>query len=174
MFPTIGTPLYIIHSVEFQKRGLPHAHILLKYPKDCINEHDIDAVISAEIPDDVADATLVQKYMLHSDHPSTIINNNPPSTTNPLRYCERWRDGARICRFSYPKPFQATTTIDHNGRVLYKRRKECDKRVVPHCLVLLRKFECHMNCEIGGSGQLFQYLFKYIHKGLQKSVAYNL
>ena len=31
MFPHAGGLLYCIHSIEFQKRGLPHAHILLKF-----------------------------------------------------------------------------------------------------------------------------------------------
>jgi hypothetical protein len=29
--------------------------------------------------------------------------------------------------------------------------------VVPHCLLLLRKFKCHINFEIAGSSHLFQY-----------------
>lgn len=35
MFPQAGGLLYCIHSIEFQKRGLPHAHILLKFCSDC-------------------------------------------------------------------------------------------------------------------------------------------
>lgn len=59
MFPNAGHPLYIIHLVEFQKRGLSHVHILLKYQHDCIQPQDIDSVISAEILDDLKDADLV-------------------------------------------------------------------------------------------------------------------
>ena len=88
MSPSIGPPVYIIHRIEFQKRGLPHAHILVKYSKDCLHADDIDAVISAHIPDDEDDAALVRKYMLHADHPSSIISHQLPSTSNPLRYCE--------------------------------------------------------------------------------------
>jgi len=36
-----------MYTVEFQKRGLPHAHILLCKLK---NSTDIDKVISAELP----------------------------------------------------------------------------------------------------------------------------
>lgn len=45
--------------MEFQKRGLPHAHILLKYTSACDSTDDIDAVVSTENPDDPADAQLV-------------------------------------------------------------------------------------------------------------------
>ncbi|KAM3376007.1 hypothetical protein P3S68_014721 [Capsicum galapagoense] len=48
----------VIYIIEFQKRGLPHAHIFLflhehnKYPTAV----DIDKIITAEIPDKVADS----------------------------------------------------------------------------------------------------------------------
>jgi hypothetical protein len=69
MFPHAGGLLYCIHSIEFQKRGLPHAHVLLKYRKDCITAADIDAVVSAEIPSNPSDAALVQGSMLHKHPP---------------------------------------------------------------------------------------------------------
>lgn len=165
MFTSGGRLVYLIDCIEFQKRGLPHAHLLLKYPIDCISPADIDHVVSAKIPDDPADAELVRKFMIHNSHPARIISHQPPDAMHPLKYCERWRDGARICRFGYPKPLQATTTFDEQQRVQYARPNPGDEHVVAHCLPLLRKFRCHLNVEIAGSGQLFQYLFKYIHKG---------
>src|SRR5882762_10354468 len=56
MFPNAGRLLYIIHSIEFQKRGLPHAHILLKFEQDCVHPCDIDAIVNAEMPSDPDDA----------------------------------------------------------------------------------------------------------------------
>lgn len=44
MFPNVGHPIYDIHVIEFQKRGLPHAHILIKYPFECITATDINQV----------------------------------------------------------------------------------------------------------------------------------
>lgn len=47
----------VVYTVEFQKRGLPHAHIVIWLaPADkLLNIDDINNVISAEIPDKVAD-----------------------------------------------------------------------------------------------------------------------
>ena len=164
MFPNAGRLLYTIQRVEFQKRGLPHAHILLKYPKDCISPEDIESVVSAHIPEAADDAEIVRRFMMHPTHNSNIINNIPPSSENPLKYCEKWKNDARVCRFGYPKPTADVTSFDTSNRVIYRRGEE-DAFVVPHCLPLLRKFECHMNMEVAGCGQLFQYLFKYVHKG---------
>jgi hypothetical protein len=163
MFPNAGGLVYSIQRVEFQKRGLPHAHILLKYAKD-IPPEDIDRVISARIPEAADDANLVRRFMIHPSHPSNVISTTPPSPQKPLKYCEKWKDNARVCRFGYPKPAREKTSLESN-RVHYKRGEE-DAFVVPHCLPLLRKFNCHINMEVAGSGQLFQYLFKYVHKGI--------
>ena len=106
MFPNTRHLLYTIQHIEFQKCGLPHAHILLKYSKDCLLPTDIDRVISAHIPDAAGDAEIVRCFMIHPSHSSSIINNIPPSPENPLKYCEKWKNGARMCRFGYPKPVQ--------------------------------------------------------------------
>jgi hypothetical protein len=75
MFPNAGRILYLIHSVEFQKRGLPHVHLLCKFKRDCIHPNDIDNVVSAEMPSNSADQDLVRRLMLH---------HHPPLTVHPL------------------------------------------------------------------------------------------
>jgi hypothetical protein len=66
----LGKVIAHINVIKFQKRGLPHAHILLilddaDKPRGC---HDYDTIASAEIPDidlyPAADSTVV-KCMLH-------------------------------------------------------------------------------------------------------------
>ena len=56
-----------IYSIEWQKRGLPHAHILI-WLKNKIRLTDMDAIISAEFPDKNIDPELfeiVSKHMIH-------------------------------------------------------------------------------------------------------------
>lgn len=161
MFINAGKQTYSIHCIEFQKRGLPHAHILVKFPSSCETPDEIDSIVSAEIPSDPEGAELVRTFMLHH-HPAL---NRPPS-----KYCQReLPDGARKCRFGYPRPLQPTTTIDAEGRVHYRQRHLGDEMIVPHCLPLLRKFKCHINFEVSSTSHIFQYLFKYIHKGMYYS-----
>lgn len=56
-----------MYSVEWQKRGLPHAHILI-WLVEKIRPNEVDAVISAEIPYVQVDPGLhevVIKNMIH-------------------------------------------------------------------------------------------------------------
>jgi hypothetical protein len=86
----------VLYTIEFQKRGLPHAHILifLKGRTICLNSSEIDRFISAEIPDKENDPKgyeAVENYMIHC--PCGELNRNsicmdgnrclvtPPTTT---------------------------------------------------------------------------------------------
>ena len=58
---------YWIYSVEWHKRGFPHAHILM-WLIDKFTSNEIDNVISAEIPDEKVDKSLydiVVRNMIH-------------------------------------------------------------------------------------------------------------
>ena len=48
-----------MYTIEWQKRGLPHAHILL-WIKNKIHPNQIDSIISAELPDPQTDPELLQ------------------------------------------------------------------------------------------------------------------
>ena len=72
--------MYILF--EFQKRGLPHAHLIitLQFNEKLKTTADIDKIISAEIPNHDNDLKfLVIKHMLHGPHNKNsfcLINNN--------------------------------------------------------------------------------------------------
>ncbi|OIT19966.1 hypothetical protein A4A49_63775, partial [Nicotiana attenuata] len=101
----------LIYTVEFQKRGLPHAHILLflhnKYP----NVGDIDQIISAEIPDESVDPCYykaVKNFMMHG--PCGSARKSSPCMRNGR------------CTKHFPKKFVQNTTTDEDGYPVYKRR----------------------------------------------------
>ncbi|XP_042059505.1 uncharacterized protein LOC121804017 [Salvia splendens] len=71
-----GAMKAVVYTVEFQKRGLPHAHILLflsnedKQPKP----QRIDEIISAELPDQVADP----HYYERRDNGRVVVKDGVP------------------------------------------------------------------------------------------------
>ncbi|XP_061346787.1 uncharacterized protein LOC133292402 [Gastrolobium bilobum] len=160
-------------TIEFQKRGLPHAHILLfLHPSNKPNSGlDIDRLISAEIPNKETHPSLflaVTSYMMHG----------PCGANNYKSPC--MKEGK--CTKKFPKGFCSRTIIDDDGFPHYKRRDngrvakkngvELDNRfVVPYNAKLLLKYQAHINVEYTCQTSAIKYLFKYIHKGNDRVTA---
>lgn len=99
-----------MYSVEWQKRGLPHAHILI-WLVDKIRPNEIDHIISAEIPDQDTYPELLEvitKNMIHG----------PCGTINPQAPC--MIDGK--CKAKYPRNLLSETITGNDGYPLYRRR----------------------------------------------------
>ncbi|XP_018360460.1 PREDICTED: uncharacterized protein LOC108759485 [Trachymyrmex cornetzi] len=152
-----------VYVIEFQKRGLPHVHMLITLKQNCkiTNSETVDKYISAEIPDPVIDKNLheiVMKNMIHGP-------------------CGDWCMINGKCSKHFPKPFHEETTMDENDypqyrrkdtSILYEKSREfvVDNRfVVPYCSILSTIFNCHINVEIVSSIKSVKYLYKYIYKG---------
>lgn len=91
-------------TIEWQKKGLPHIHILV-WLAEKIHLSDVDKVISAEIPDRETDPLLydiVTTCMIHS-HSSICMENGR-------------------CRHRFPKPYTVETMSNDDGYPAYRRR----------------------------------------------------
>ena len=97
----LGKKVYLLYVIEFQKRGLPHAHIALKTEIEPSSGTKIDQVICATIPEDEALIHMVERYMMHS-------HGNMCST-----------DSNR-CKKRFPKPRTDITFIDDRGFPVYR------------------------------------------------------
>jgi hypothetical protein len=163
-----GLTVAQIHVIEFQKRGLPHTHILiiLKLEFRPTIPAQIDMAISAEHLDPEMDPEgmfeTISKCMMHG----------PCGPAFPNAPC--MQDGQ--CSKGYPRPFRNETSLDENGYPLYRCRDnglkvlvkgvELDNRwVVPYNPYLCKKFNGHINIEASISIYGVKYLFKYIYKG---------
>ncbi|XP_057451985.1 uncharacterized protein LOC130743773 [Lotus japonicus] len=158
------------YNIEFQKRGLPHAHILLWLSTEnkLRSPNMIDFVICAELPDPEGFPKLfecVSNYMVHG--PCGLSKRDSPCMKNG--HCSKF----------FPKKFVAATTFDSDGYPIYKRRNTgvvtirkgvpLDNRyVVPYNPKLLMKYRAHINIEYCNKANSIKYLFKYINKGVDR------
>nr|GEV81394.1 ATP-dependent DNA helicase PIF1-like [Tanacetum cinerariifolium] len=124
----------VVYVLEFQKRGLPHAHILMWLEEEfkCRTPDQINDIISVELPCSTNDPDtykLVSKFMLHG--PCGVEAKHSPCTNEGK------------CLKHYPKKFLAETVINEDGYPLYRRRDNKitavkgkftydNKHVVPH------------------------------------------
>ncbi|KIH43787.1 hypothetical protein ANCDUO_26201, partial [Ancylostoma duodenale] len=100
-----------LYSVEWQKRGLPHAHILI-WLKDKIHPTQIDSIISAEIPNPDQVPGLFEKITKNMIHgPCGPLNPNSPCMKD------------RKCTKKYPREFIQETQNGNDGYPLYRRRR---------------------------------------------------
>jgi hypothetical protein len=162
----LGKVVSYTHVIEFQKRGLPHSHILLiMSPEDKPRTvNDFDKVISAELPEN--DTELFDIIVKHNIHgPCGNFNMNSPCM-NQKKYCSK----------HYPKDLVNYTIQDSDGYPKYKRRDNGTRFrygsnfipsqwIVPYNPFLSKKYQTHINVEICSSIKAIQYLFKYIYKG---------
>ncbi|XP_071740486.1 uncharacterized protein [Rutidosis leptorrhynchoides] len=165
----------VLYTIEFQRCGLPHAHIctFLKAAYKLPTSQRIDSIISAEIPDRSTDPDLYQlvaNFMMHG----------PCGTQNPKSPC--MNETTKTCTKLFPKSFQEHTSIDENGYPIYRRRDNGSRiykgdvvlhngYVVPYNPFLLKKYQSHINVERCNQTGAIKYLFKFINKGPNRITA---
>lgn len=91
----LGKTVARVHTIEFQKRGLPHMHIIIFLHPDSKlrTPEDVYSVISAEFPEDDPELLeLVKHFMVHA-----------PCTGNASAACVK--EPSKGCSKSFPKPY---------------------------------------------------------------------
>ncbi|XP_071709132.1 uncharacterized protein [Rutidosis leptorrhynchoides] len=156
-----------IHIIEFQKRGLPHVHILiwLTCAYKCKTPEDINDLISAEIPSEKHDPDgykAVTEFMLH----------DPCGRQHKVAPCMIDNQ----CSKHFPKPYYSETIIDEDGYANYRRRNNGvnvkkgkttldNSFIVPYNRYMLIRYNAHINVEWCNRSRAIKYLFKYLNKG---------
>ena len=163
-----------VYTIEFQKRGLPHMHMIIFFePESKLRTPEqVNSLISSEFPDPVTQPELhakVLKYMVHTPCGTAHDNPNMPCQVNGR------------CSKNFPKPFREATTVNEDSYVCTRRRDtgekyyiytqngkeyEVDNRwVVAYVAYLLLKYDCHINVEAVFSIKSIKYIYKYVYKG---------
>ncbi|KAL4566121.1 hypothetical protein LXL04_030231 [Taraxacum kok-saghyz] len=149
----LGKVRAYVYVVEFQKRGLPHAHFLLimRAEDKLKNPEQYDQKVCAEIPDPIKYPKMheiVVKHMMHG--PCGSLGPSSPCMQGEQKKCRR-----------------------DKGVVKKVRDKILDNRwVVPYNPKLLMMFNCHLNVEVFSSIKSVKYAFKYVYKGHDKQVVH--
>ncbi len=171
----LGVIVGYVYVIEFQKRGLPHAHFLLILHPDCKldrNPELYDQIITAQIPNPDTQKRAHKLFEKHQIH-------------GPCHFFKKClRDG--YCSKYFPKEFQKKTINAKDGFAIYKRLSPEDggftckckwdpnfvvdnRYAVPTNLDLLLKYECHINVEYCATISSIKYVYKYIYKGHDKA-----
>jgi hypothetical protein len=178
-------PIYEFHVIEYQYRGLPHAHLVARLE----NAHDVhdqnrDALINfvnshfvAEMPrferernQNVFQASNVPIYTdeykqkaielvrMHNTHKCAVAVNG----------CKKHPEA--VCNRGYGRNERIPVTYvdEHKHRAVYRRREECDKKIVPYNLQIMMDWDSHINVEFCGSAYCALYMYKYCYKGAAK------
>ncbi|XP_076043859.1 uncharacterized protein LOC143026953 [Oratosquilla oratoria] len=160
-----------LYSIEWQKRGLPHAHILLWMEK-CVTASLVDRIISAEIPDPEKEPRLhdiVTRNMIHGLYKG--FNEQQPC-------CQGKNSKGDTCGKGFPKVCREELLFGNNGYPLYKRRsigqggnsivKKVKGKdvtienswVVPYNAYLCLLFDAHINVECANTIKCIAYVTK--------------
>ena len=181
-----STVTYTFHVIEYQYRGLPHAHLVIRLTDaPDIDNPDKDALINfvnkhflAEMPRFEGDENpnvfpvdgepsfteeyknkCVELVRMHNTHKCAVaVNGCKKESTDK---CKRGYSNTDVVSDTY---INVTT-----NRIVYRRRMPCDLLIVPYNLEIMMDWDSHTNCEYSGSAYCALYMYKYCYKGAAKS-----
>ncbi|XP_043224655.1 uncharacterized protein LOC122382858 [Amphibalanus amphitrite] len=174
-----GKPSAFMWVIEFQKRGLPHCHLLLiLQPEDRPRTGaDADTIVSAELPDPTESPQsarlqqIVLTSMVHNEcgaarPTATCMKDGQCSKRfpKPLSHETIWQEDRTYPQYRRRGPEDGGQQAEHNGRMV------TNQWVVPYNPLLSLRYECHINVEVCSSVDGVKYIFMYIYKGSDRQM----
>jgi hypothetical protein len=106
----------MVHTIEFQKRGLPHMHLLIFLHEDdkIRDAAHVDSIVSAQIPDPELHPQLYHTITTCMLHTRCGDHRDPDKPPPPCMVNGR-------CSKNYPKEFSEVTVYGENGYPQYAR-----------------------------------------------------
>jgi hypothetical protein len=152
---------------KLQKRGAPHAHILIWIENFDAIPLNVDSLISTELP--APDSPIYQNVGTSMMHGPCGLHNFHLSCT---------QNGH--CGYGYPKSFSKSTIVGEDAFPSYRRQALNEggytfwksiqgnqilldnRNVVAYSPYLMRKYNCHINMEYCATIKAINHLFKYL------------
>ena len=162
------------YSIEFQKRRLPHIHMLIILKNPPKMSPDFDRYVSAEIPPEFN--TELRKIV----------------ATNNLHTCSlQCRDKNGMCKKHFPQKYTSFTHVpEESSRPIVRRRATTEKDgfsittmrdnkkveytnadVVSYNAKSSMRYRCHLNIMPTTGWRSIKYIFKYVYKGPDRALA---
>jgi hypothetical protein len=190
------TVAYILYVVEYQHRGLPHAHIVCQLrhgPEKFSDDHD-EATVRQNLEDqikyidgytEVVDGkTIIHLPNITAYRPGKVENPTTPDEIaqnilddiigeQMLHHCADAVNGCLDkngnCKRQYGTFVENdATSFNEYGYPIYKRPNNKDLRVVPHNMFMLLDWCGHVCVEYATSVKSCLYLYGYLFKGTKK------
>ena len=163
----LGRTVAHMYVIEFQKRRLPHAHILLilnsaDKPR---TSDDVDAIVSAEILNQHQYPELyetVANCMLHG--PCEPLHSNASCMKDDKcskKYPRSYNEHTILIADSYPKYRRR----DDGTFIMKENNRFTNQDVIPYNPYLFAKYNCYINVEVSNDIHAVKYLYKYVYKG---------
>jgi hypothetical protein len=152
---------YLQYVIEFQKRGMPHAHMLIRLENfESNSAEDIDEICSCAIPQDCHDSCRNCAQCRLRD----VVMQNMIHGCFPWR-CHKTKSekSEKRCHYRFPKEPQETTHLGLSGYWELKRALG-EEYMVAYNPQLSLEFNAHINVEIACGTRSIYYLRKYFSK----------
>lgn len=126
-----GSVVAFMQVVEFQKRGLPHAHILLiMHQRSKVwTSDDVDKIVSAELPPDPSSFPVGSERRRQATELEQLVllnhRHGPCGVEKPNAPCMFDKNGNQtiFCQKGFPKEFQTETEWNDNEYYPKYRRR---------------------------------------------------